>query len=164
MKNYFLQAILALVFTVSLPSCVTTSFTTVPPIEYYTKNDSVPLYRTPSTKGSSVKFLPKSTLVHVSGVSKQRGSSDPMYTVSDPEENEWYVVVIDGIRYYVLKKYLMTEAEYFALQERAPAPQPSYSSPTRSSYSSPSRTIQTGPRGGKYYINSNGNKTYIRRK
>lgn len=26
------------------------------------------------------------------------------------------------------------------------------------------RTIQTGPRGGRYYINSNGNKTYIRRK
>lgn len=29
---------------------------------------------------------------------------------------------------------------------------------------SDSRTIHTGPRGGRYYINSNGNKTYIRRK
>lgn len=27
-----------------------------------------------------------------------------------------------------------------------------------------SRTIYTGPRGGKYYINSKGNKTYIKRK
>jgi hypothetical protein len=27
-----------------------------------------------------------------------------------------------------------------------------------------SRTIQTGPRGGHYYINKNGNKTYIPRK
>lgn len=26
------------------------------------------------------------------------------------------------------------------------------------------RTIQTGPRGGQYYINKNGNKTYIKRK
>lgn len=26
------------------------------------------------------------------------------------------------------------------------------------------RTIQTGPRGGQYYINKNGNKTYVKRK
>ncbi|WP_242084217.1 HNH endonuclease signature motif containing protein [Aestuariivivens sediminis] len=47
---------------------------------------------------------------------------------------------------------------------------PTYSVPTYtpsySSYkysSSSSRTIQTGPRGGRYYINSNGNKTYVKR-
>ncbi|GGG51745.1 HNH endonuclease signature motif containing protein [Bizionia arctica] len=50
---------------------------------------------------------------------------------------------------------------------------PSYSSPVynkpsnqRSNYnysSSPTRTIYTGPRGGRYYINSNGNKTYVKR-
>ena len=33
-----------------------------------------------------------------------------------------------------------------------------------SSSSSGSRTIYTGPRGGRYYINKNGNKTYIKRK
>lgn len=33
---------------------------------------------------------------------------------------------------------------------------------SNSSYSG-SQTIQTGPRGGKYYINSNGKKTYIKR-
>jgi hypothetical protein len=33
-----------------------------------------------------------------------------------------------------------------------------YSTP---SYSSSSKTIYTGPRGGRYYINSNGNKTYV---
>lgn len=38
---------------------------------------------------------------------------------------------------------------------------PRYSIP--SSYGVPSRTIYTGPRGGQYYINSNGNKTYRRR-
>lgn len=40
------------------------------------------------------------------------------------------------------------------------------SSPSSSYYSapsSPSRTIQTGSRGGKYYINSNGNKTYVKK-
>lgn len=38
---------------------------------------------------------------------------------------------------------------------------PSYSYPTSSS--STTRTILTGSRGGKYYINSNGNKTYVKR-
>lgn len=45
---------------------------------------------------------------------------------------------------------------------------PTYSTSTYSSstYSStptytPAKTVYTGPRGGQYYINSNGNKTYI---
>ena len=46
---------------------------------------------------------------------------------------------------------------------------PSYSAPTytnTSTYSSPtyyssSTPVYTGPRGGQYYINSNGNKSYI---
>ena len=46
---------------------------------------------------------------------------------------------------------------------------PTYTPPvttySSSSYSSPSynssQTIYTGPRGGQYYINSNGNKTYV---
>lgn len=37
----------------------------------------------------------------------------------------------------------------------------SYKSTGSSSYSG-SRTIHTGPRGGKYYINKNGNKTYLK--
>ena len=40
---------------------------------------------------------------------------------------------------------------------------PTYSTPSYSSSSSSSRVIQTGSRGGKYYINSNGNKTYVKR-
>lgn len=45
---------------------------------------------------------------------------------------------------------------------------PTYSTPTYStpSYSTPSysgsQTLYTGPRGGTYYINSNGNKSYVR--
>ncbi|MBK7385146.1 MAG: HNH endonuclease [Flavobacteriales bacterium] len=42
------------------------------------------------------------------------------------------------------------------------SPTPRYTTPT--SYGTPNRTIQTGPRGGQYYINRNGNKTYIRKK
>ncbi|WP_199741558.1 hypothetical protein [Flavobacterium sp. GSP6] len=41
---------------------------------------------------------------------------------------------------------------------------PTYTAPT-TTYSTPSysssNTIYTGPRGGQYYINSNGNKTYV---
>jgi hypothetical protein len=37
-----------------------------------------------------------------------------------------------------------------------------YSKPSYSNSSS--KTIQTGPKGGQYYINSNGNKSYIKRK
>lgn len=42
------------------------------------------------------------------------------------------------------------------------APSSTYSTPT---YSTPtySTTVYTGPRGGQYYYNSNGNKTYISR-
>jgi len=37
-------------------------------------------------------------------------------------------------------------------------------SSTNTSTTSSGRTIYTGPRGGKYYINSNGNKTYLKKK
>lgn len=40
---------------------------------------------------------------------------------------------------------------------------PSEASTSSSTTTSTSREIHTGPRGGKYYINSNGNKTYIKR-
>lgn len=52
----------------------------------------------------------------------------------------------------------------------ASAPSSSYSGSTNSSYSGSSysgasgRTIYTGPRGGRYYINSKGNKVYLKRK
>lgn len=35
---------------------------------------------------------------------------------------------------------------------------------TKSSYNSSDKTIYTGPRGGQYYINKNGKKTYIKKK
>ena len=39
-------------------------------------------------------------------------------------------------------------------------PNDNYSSYSTNSYTTP---VYTGPRGGRYYINSNGNKTYISR-
>ncbi len=39
-----------------------------------------------------------------------------------------------------------------------------YTNSTSSSVYSSGRTIHTGPRGGRYYYNSKGNKTYVRRK
>jgi hypothetical protein len=41
--------------------------------------------------------------------------------------------------------------------------QPNYSKSSNNSYSG-SHEIHTGPRGGQYYINKNGHKTYIRKK
>ncbi len=40
---------------------------------------------------------------------------------------------------------------------------PTYSKPSYSASSSSNRVIQTGSRGGSYYINSSGNKTYVKR-
>lgn len=48
---------------------------------------------------------------------------------------------------------------YFSTQS---TPVSSYSSPS-STLSSPDRVIHTGSRGGQYYINSNGNKTYVKK-
>ena len=36
--------------------------------------------------------------------------------------------------------------------------------PTQANTTSQGKTIHTGPRGGKYYINSKGNKTYVKKK
>jgi len=40
----------------------------------------------------------------------------------------------------------------------------SYNTTLPSTNSSSNKVIHTGPRGGKYYINSNGNKTYVKKK
>ncbi len=43
------------------------------------------------------------------------------------------------------------------------APSQSYSTPSGGYRSGSSHTIRTGPRGGKYYINSHGKKTYVKK-
>lgn len=67
-----------------------------------------------------------------------------------------------------LKKYKKSIASYRKQEQKQITQQSTtdYTRPTStSSYSgSSSRTIHTGPRGGQYYINKNGNKTYVKRK
>ena len=70
---------------------------------------------------------------------------------------------------YVSKKVESSEYLYKTPETSKPAklyeptytPTPTYTTP--SVPSSTTREIQTGPRGGQYYINSNGNKTYVPR-
>ena len=60
-----------------------------------------------------------------------------------------------------------TTASYPPASTYVPAPpsyRPVYSSPSYSTSGRASgKTIHTGSRGGKYYINSNGNKTYVKK-
>jgi hypothetical protein len=47
--------------------------------------------------------------------------------------------------------------------DNKPAPTYNYNTPSTTTPSTtPAPVIQTGPRGGQYYINSNGNKAYIK--
>lgn len=68
----------------------------------------------------------------------------------------------------------LTYDPYQGKTKLSPTPRKSYSRPSydsiyddvfipSSSTDSKARTIYTGPRGGRYYINRNGNKTYIKR-
>lgn len=59
------------------------------------------------------------------------------------------------------KKKTYSTPSYTTPTYSVPTYTPSYSSYNYASSSS--RTIHTGPRGGRYYINSNGNKTYVKR-
>lgn len=59
------------------------------------------------------------------------------------------------------KKKSYSAPSYTTPTYSVPTYTPSYSNYNYSSASS--RTIHTGPRGGRYYINSNGNKTYVKR-
>jgi hypothetical protein len=66
------------------------------------------------------------------------------------------------INYYSTPSVKVKKKKYKTSTYSSPSYQaPSYSFP--SSSSSTARTIHTGSRGGKYYINSNGNKSYVKR-
>lgn len=83
-------------------------------------------------------------------------------------ENDWVAIIYKGTRYYCQMTSLIPSREYANQLKGSPgnntppASSPTYT-PSNSSYT-PSQTIRTGPRGGQYYINKNGNKTYIKRK
>lgn len=76
-----------------------------------------------------------------------------------------YYVSSTGNKVYVRnnnsKTYTTSPSSSYTTSSPTYYSSPSYSTP--SSSSSTSRNIQTGSRGGQYYINSNGNKTYIKK-
>jgi hypothetical protein len=103
---------------------------------------------TPNQTGTVVTTLPNGSAIEVI---KQTGA---WFLVQSPE----YVGWLHGntIRLRDLASAESFEADYVA-------PTPKRKTKASSSRSSSSRTYLTGPRGGCYYINSNGNKTYVSR-
>ena len=69
----------------------------------------------------------------------------------------WLVVLRGKKHYYVSASQLSLVKPTVVNQGYTP-------STSAGSTGGGSRTIQTGPRGGHYYINSNGNKTYVKHK
>ncbi len=92
-------------------------------------------------------------------------TSAPSYysTSSDSKATRTYYTGARGGKYYINSNGNKT---YVKKNKTSNYSVPAYKS--NSYYSTPSyksgssRTIYTGPRGGSYYINSNGNKTYIK--
>ena len=88
----------------------------------------------------------------------------------------WAQIIKAGHSYYIPISRLRTyEKPLVGTQEAIVGPQPvtataspstTPSTGTNSSggYNSGSQNIQVGPRGGHYYINSHGNKTYVKRR
>lgn len=98
--------------------------------------------------------------------SPQSGSSDFVTVASTGRplfvlgvHDGWYRVRYSDNQIYYTRPYWLSKLRKKPLYSRNTQPDytPNYSP------SSTSHSIQTGPRGGKYYINKNGNKTYIKR-
>jgi hypothetical protein len=91
-------------------------------------------------------------------------TSKPTYRLS--AHDQVTVVGIYGSHYvvYVNKQHLLVSSN--ALVQDGPISAESTATPTREAYSSPASSpsghdTYTGPRGGQYYYNGNGNKQYI---
>lgn len=115
------------------------------------------------------------TSTYVSGYSKSNGTYVQGYyrTTPNSTRNDNYST-IGNVNPYTGKSGTQPRDEDYSATSSystgtysAPSPVSTYSAPSYStsiydapSYSS-SATIYTGSRGGTYYVNSNGNKTYI---
>ena len=142
MKN---TCILLLATLLSFGSCTQppTSTANVPIKELYrAKHDDVTIRKHPRSRAFVYRKLRSGSTVYV----------------YNQYNSQWYTVTIDGRQYYALVSSLEIDPSS-VVRRQTTIESPSYNS----SYSSPSRTIHTGPRGGRYYINKNGNKTYIKR-
>jgi uncharacterized protein YgiM (DUF1202 family) len=144
MKQLYLY-LFAIIFIIS--SCVTTP---VPTSNYSTlQKEFVSQYN-----DVSIRSQPKSS----SSTFKRINQGEKIF-VTRQYNSEWYIVQIDGKDYYALVSSLIPAEQYNP--NTTVKTEPSTITP---SYSSPSRNIETGSRGGHYYINSKGNKTYIKKK
>jgi hypothetical protein len=133
----FLAAILLL-----LGACTVnkTTYTAMNPVVYYITIDDAPIFLSSQDTTSAANHLVANTAV----------------TVVGHYAPDWYVIKWSGKPYYLRRKYTGT-SRTSAYRYISPTPR------TRGGGSSgSSHYIQTGPRGGKYYINKNGNKTYIK--
>lgn len=112
-------------------------------------------------------------LIHLSGCSSFSGNDSEYIVVSDSisvsfEDDRTHqmtlhkgdIVNVDGD--YDVESYRVHVGEYHVLVPKTQLLKKNTSSSSGSTGNG--QTIQTGPRGGKYYINSNGNKTYIKSK
>lgn len=87
-------------------------------------------------------------------------------TSSSAKTNKTYFTVPNGGRYYYNSKGNKT---YVKKKNTSTYSTRIYKAPTYNYNSTPSynagsgRTLQTGARGGTYYVNSNGNKTYVKK-
>lgn len=136
---YFLFACL-----LTIASCTTaqigntgaaSEYTPMNSVSYYADEDT-PLFVSLRDTVQAVNHLVANTPVMVIGHKNSR----------------WYVLTWRERRYYTRVVYLHS------------TPVKRQYTPVYSTPSSTSRSIQTGPRGGRYYINKNGNRTYIKRR
>jgi hypothetical protein len=81
---------------------------------------------------------------------------------------KWLQVAVSGVRYFVRTQSMELSPTGGLRAGSNSPPDPtsvtSPSTPPSNGSSSSSHFIQTGPRGGRYYINGNGNKTYVKHK
>lgn len=113
---------------------------------------------------SNNDILLKSSPYSIRKISKGIQINDTIY-VYGIYDYKWYMVRV-GKRKYFAGYNDLTDFKAVNKMYKEAVPATFYPSPTNTTKStySPTRTIQTGPRGGQYYINKNGNKTYIKRK
>jgi uncharacterized protein YgiM (DUF1202 family) len=138
MKNLY-PFLLALLLFSCAPSVSLPTYSVISPTFYYVLLPEALLHEKPAATSPSTTVRSGEKLLVV-------GRQSP-----------WYVIKHQGITYYILENSLsLAEAE----TSTTAIPSPTPSAGSGGSY----HNVQTGPRGGHYYINKNGNKTYIKRK
>lgn len=107
---------------------------------------------------AAISFAQTST--YVSGYTKSNGTYVQGYYRTTPNytRNDNYSTV-GNVNPYTGTPGTKPADNYYVAPSTYTAP--TYSAPTYSSTSTYSTPVYTGSRGGQYYINSNGNKTYI---